>query len=290
MTTSTEMLALLRAHYAGTPSKPIPGYLAAEIQAPDSARRADALWLPLATGVRGQIIGHEIKVSRQDVIVELADPMKAEAWAQYCDRWWLVVPDIALLRDLEIPDSWGIMTPPAKGKRLMTAVRPAPPRKPNRDRVGYATVLTRIFYQGDDQGSKLRSLERQLETSRERERSAQEQARDAARRIRLAGLQDSPHEQQVQARLRRVIDLLVSRGYGDIDHRLDYLGIHALMETTDEDVADVIVDRARAKGALADLTYSIERKVRAFETALEKPETKAVLANLRKLLGEEPKP
>ena len=52
--------------------------------------------------------GHEAKVSRSDWLTELADPTKAEAIKRYCDRWWLVVPDAAIVRD-DLPDDWGLM-------------------------------------------------------------------------------------------------------------------------------------------------------------------------------------
>lgn len=52
--------------------------------------------------------GHEVKVSRADWLTELADPSKADAFRRYCDRWWLVVPDRAIVRD-DLPDGWGLL-------------------------------------------------------------------------------------------------------------------------------------------------------------------------------------
>lgn len=52
--------------------------------------------------------GHEVKVSRSDWLAELADPSKADAIKRYCDRWWLVIPDRAIVRD-DLPDDWGLI-------------------------------------------------------------------------------------------------------------------------------------------------------------------------------------
>ncbi|QHB37066.1 hypothetical protein QDA00_gp37 [Microbacterium phage Matzah] len=120
-----DMLALLEAHYAPPKSKPPGGRLISEIQAPHSTRRADALYMPITTAGRGTIIGHEIKVSRADVVAEVRDPHKADAWMRYCTRWWLVVSNPAIIGGLDIPAEWGVMAPPTRG-RSMTIVTKAP--------------------------------------------------------------------------------------------------------------------------------------------------------------------
>jgi hypothetical protein len=281
MTTSTEMLAMLRAHYGGTPSKPQPGYLAAEIQAPDSARRADALWLPLHGAQRGQIHGHEIKVSRSDVMVELADPMKAEAWGQFCDRWWLVVADIAMLRDLTIPDSWGIMTPPAgpRSKRLMTIVRPAPPRKPNRDRDAYATVLTRIYYSGDDQGTQMDRVRVQADHDRKRADRAEARARDAERRLMDAGMGPATAAEAVEQRLRKMSEALVHRYAGG--RHFDYRSMYELDTITDDEALDLLFETVSARGRITRLNRIADLKLRQLESIRDNSELKALRDELK---------
>ncbi|RBO73499.1 hypothetical protein [Microbacterium sp. H6] len=128
--TSRDMIELLEAHYSPPPSKPPGGRLITEIQAPKSLRRADALYLPITTGDRGTIIGHEIKVSRSDVIAEVRDPHKADAWMRYCNRWWLVVADASLIDGLDIPEKWGVMAPPVRG-RFMQIITKAPTLQPD---------------------------------------------------------------------------------------------------------------------------------------------------------------
>lgn len=120
------MVAMLKKHYLPDAKFP-PGHCAVEIESPDGRRRADLLFVPTTSGVSAGIIGHEIKVSRADVLVELNDPAKADPWAQYCERWYLVVSDIDFLAGLNVPPLWGIMAPPSgRLKRSMTIVRPAP--------------------------------------------------------------------------------------------------------------------------------------------------------------------
>lgn len=130
---SHEVLGMLRRHYL--PEGKIPGGIfVPEIEAPSALRRADLLWIPTTiAGGRGEsIIGHEIKCQRVDVLRELADPAKADPWARYCSRWWLVVSDPALIDGLEVPAAWGIMAPPSgRRTRSMTIIREAPGLDPD---------------------------------------------------------------------------------------------------------------------------------------------------------------
>ena len=64
---------------------------------------------------------------RIDRLTELADPTKADAIRRYCDRWWLVVPDRAIVRD-DLPDGWGLL---AIGRdQRLRVVRTAPTLTP----------------------------------------------------------------------------------------------------------------------------------------------------------------
>lgn len=138
-----DVMALLRAHYL--PEGRPPGVLfMPEIGSPDGRRRADLLVAPVSiSGARGgALVGHEVKVSRADVLAELADPTKADPWMQYCSRWWLVVSDPALVEGLDIPEAWGIMAPPSgRRRRSMTIIREAPALTPAGD---LSPALTRI--------------------------------------------------------------------------------------------------------------------------------------------------
>ena len=71
-------------------------------------RTADALAIDLWPSSGHQIHGFEVKVSRSDWLTELKDPEKAEAFRPYCHGWWLVVPDVTIVRD-DLPDGWGLL-------------------------------------------------------------------------------------------------------------------------------------------------------------------------------------
>lgn len=91
----------------------------------DSRRTCDYMAMDLWPGSginRGpKLHGHEVKVSRSDWLTELRDPTKAEAFARYCDYWWLVVSDKGIVRD-DLPAGWGLMV--GHGSALRVAVSP----------------------------------------------------------------------------------------------------------------------------------------------------------------------
>ncbi len=94
---------------------------------PRVMRTADFLAQDLSEGQGLRMHGHEVKVSRSDWLHELADPSKAQAIKRYCDRWWLVAPTKAIVRD-DLPDDWGLLVP-GRGCALRVA-KSAPPLKP----------------------------------------------------------------------------------------------------------------------------------------------------------------
>ena len=91
----------------------------------DSRRVCDYMALDLWTGygaTRGpKLHGHEVKVSRSDWLSELRTPEKAEAFSRYCDYWWLVVSDKAIVKPGELPEGWGLMVKHGATVRVMTA-------------------------------------------------------------------------------------------------------------------------------------------------------------------------
>lgn len=74
----------------------------------DGKRIADAIAFDCWESSGLEIHGHEVKVSRSDWLSELRHPEKAEAFRPYMDRWWLVVPDVGIVRD-DLPAGWGLM-------------------------------------------------------------------------------------------------------------------------------------------------------------------------------------
>lgn len=79
-------------------------------------RTADAMAVDLWPSSGHRVHGFEVKVSRSDWLTELKDPEKAEAFRPYCDHWWLVVPDAAIVRD-DLPPGWGLLTVSRGGLR-----------------------------------------------------------------------------------------------------------------------------------------------------------------------------
>lgn len=55
--------------------------------------------------------GFEIKVSRSDLLSELAKPEKADGVGKYCSYWWLVVSDAKIVDGVAIPGTWGVLAP-----------------------------------------------------------------------------------------------------------------------------------------------------------------------------------
>ncbi|MFD4957130.1 hypothetical protein [Microbacterium sp. NPDC058389] len=197
--TAKDMIEMLRAHYIA-PSKPAGGYFVPELTAPHSNRRADLIWLPLTSQERGRIIGHEVKVSRADIIQELADPTKADAWARYCSQWWLVVSDPDLLFGLAVPEHWGIMAPPSgRLRRSMTVVRPAPELRPEDRADALGTILARMFFAGDDADTRLSEAERRAERAETREENWRAQHREM--RDKLSALGELGYEQDLASEL-----------------------------------------------------------------------------------------
>lgn len=72
-------------------------------------RRIDVLAVGQWRAVAGDLIGFEVKATRSDLQTELRDPLKAEAGARYCHRWWLVLPSLDLIAGLTLPDRWGVL-------------------------------------------------------------------------------------------------------------------------------------------------------------------------------------
>lgn len=60
------------------------------------------------------ITGIEIKISRSDWLRELKQPAKAEAFAQFCDYWYVIAPK-GLIKVDEVPLAWGLMEVTKRG-------------------------------------------------------------------------------------------------------------------------------------------------------------------------------
>lgn len=80
----------------------------------NATRSADCMVMSLWPSRGLSITGIEIKISRSDFQREMKQPAKAEAFAQYCD-WWYVAAPKGMLRQDELPLSWGLMEVTKRG-------------------------------------------------------------------------------------------------------------------------------------------------------------------------------
>ncbi|MGW8431529.1 hypothetical protein ACWGJ9_10600 [Curtobacterium citreum] len=262
------VIELLRNHYIA-PHKPAGGYFCPELPDPADKRRADLIWVPTTWQERGQIIGHEVKVSRADVVAELNDPTKADAWARYCDQWWLVVSDPSLIDGLDIPEHWGVMAPPSgRQRRRMTVLKDAPTLKPAEKTLALANVLARLLNTGDDVFTRMNRLEK------ERDAAVSNAAhyKDANERLneQMRGTTARPWEME---RLIQVMDEVEKRTK---NHTHKYRWLHAEPST----VAVAILDMELLKRRTLDLRRQIDARLDAFQRALEPPEVTAIVDGL----------
>jgi hypothetical protein len=253
MTSSRDVVDMLRRHYLPEGKQP-PGIFAPEIAAPRSTRRADLIWQPVTNAERHLLIGHEIKVSRADLLVELQDPTKCDAWQRYCDRWWLVVPDPALVAGLDLPPSWGVLAPPSgRRTRSMTVVVPAPELKPVDKAPAYETIARWLHWRHYETASNLRRSE--VEAQRLRESNAQLYARVD----RAATPRD---QQQVDAVVEEIVRKL---GGADSSGLIgDYRGrVHV------DDVVSALRDLGSVYTAAQTVKLRVENAIGALRRALD---------------------
>jgi hypothetical protein len=81
----------------------------------NDVRTADAMAFGLWPSRGLELHGFEVKVSRSDWMREKKNPAKAETMAAFTDKWWLVVSDADIVRDGELPPSWGLLVPRGRG-------------------------------------------------------------------------------------------------------------------------------------------------------------------------------
>lgn len=127
--TEQRMLDLLRRRYTAVRAGTNADRYVRAAHVPTAAERwrggvRVADYLVLDTYGAGQLHGFEVKVSRSDWLAELRDPGKSETWRCYCDRWWLVVPDRAVVAD-DLPAGWGLLTPSIRTYQQSTYLRAA---------------------------------------------------------------------------------------------------------------------------------------------------------------------
>lgn len=71
--------------------------------------------------------GFEVKVSRADWLNEVKNPTKCLPSKQYCHKWWLVIADVSMVKEGELPDDWGMM---AVENGILKIIKKAPMLEP----------------------------------------------------------------------------------------------------------------------------------------------------------------
>jgi len=192
--TTESLLAVLRVHYIrdAPPGATAGGVFVAEVGVNGewgASSRCDALYAGFTSASGRILIGHEIKVSRSDWLAELRKVGKADTWADACHAWHVVVPDEAVVKREELPEGWGLMLPPKRGKRMQIAVKAKVKENHNPPWWAVRSMMARL----DTLEAKARSQEFTAKVEAEINR------REAARRRDLTGV---PFE--VKQRLKRL--------------------------------------------------------------------------------------
>lgn len=127
----------------------------------DAVRSADGIAVGMYRSCGRMIHGFEMKVSRSDWQKELSNAAKAESLMRYCHQWSLIVPDASIVKDGELPVTWGLGIPyqsrsnaPVKIKWI---VKP-PPLEP----IAFSMVfLTALIYAASkiDEGDRQKALQ-----------------------------------------------------------------------------------------------------------------------------------
>lgn len=86
----------------------------------DASRTFDAVAVSLWPSRGFSIHCYEVKCSRSDWLRELKEPAKAEAAARHCDRFSIVASDASIVKDGELPPTWGLLV--VSGQTLRTVV------------------------------------------------------------------------------------------------------------------------------------------------------------------------
>lgn len=208
--TARHMIEFLRGHYL-PPRRPPAGIFAPEIAAPGGRRRADLIWLG-CTARAHELVGHEIKVDRGDLRAELEDATKSDSWQLYCDRWWLVVPDRAVVNGLDLLASWGVMLPPSgRRTRSMTVLTPAPRLVPDEQGPGLRTLAAWMHW-------RLADTRRELA---ERGRSLQQLTKRVQRQDQALLEREPEHASPGRQREHTVVEEIVRRlGGADFDNQI----------------------------------------------------------------------
>lgn len=150
-------------------------------------RHADALVMSYWPSRGLTLDGFEFKASRSDWIKERDNPAKADAFARYCDRWWLAVTDESIVHAGELPETWGMMS--LDGRGMLRVVKEAPKLEPvAMDRSMLAAIFRRVAepVANTNSGEMRREFDRGYEAGQESKESSLKQVQDELSDLRQA--------------------------------------------------------------------------------------------------------
>jgi hypothetical protein len=106
-------------------------------------RYADAMAMSLFPSRGLDLHGFEVKTDRGDWRRELKDPEKADEIAAYCDYWWVVLPNLEIVKLEEVPRPWGVLVLQEDGKTLRQVKKATELDAKPLDRAFVACILRR---------------------------------------------------------------------------------------------------------------------------------------------------
>jgi hypothetical protein len=165
MTAEKEKFGVNDLHEAVKNSFPAPSYLymqeVRDATGFDAVRSADGIAVGMYRSCGRQIHGFEMKVSRTDWLKELSQPEKAESLMRYCHRWALVVPDESIVKEGELPSTWGLAVPERSRKNALVRLKWIT-RAPELQPIPYSMVfITALLYAAKqiDEPARIRALD-----------------------------------------------------------------------------------------------------------------------------------
>lgn len=106
-------------------------------------QRVDALAMHLWPSRGLELIGFELKVSRADWKREMLQPDKCNHVKQFCDKWYLVVYDLKVIKYAEeLPQGWGLMF--LENDKIVTMIEAEKLTPAPIDRLFLASLMRRI--------------------------------------------------------------------------------------------------------------------------------------------------
>ena len=264
MTTTGELLGLLKRHYV-KPGAPLPGgiFLPEVGWNGGNGGGCDAIWVGFTSSSGRILVGHELKVSRSDWLAELSKPGKADAWADQCHAWWLVVSDPAIVHEGELPAGWGLMSPGRSRTRMQVHVNAE--RKPQDHQPSWLAVRSLMARQDTLRAAAIEQARRDAHQAATAEVNERVEKRIAAELARAAS--DGRLASQSRDRLRALEKALgVSINWGEPGA---YYAQTTIPEI--EQVRQVLTETRSVKAAVRRLVgaaagYRIDNLQRAIDT------------------------